>query len=128
MIFKLMTLSIILSSLTSLSCDQQNSNSSSNTIKDSAIMKTDAIKEEPVSYTVNGKNYDGYVTYDSIQVGKRPAILIVHEWWGLTDYPRMRAKKLAELGYIAMAVDMYGDGQIAPDPKAAMAFASPFYK
>jgi dienelactone hydrolase len=128
MIFKLMTLSILLSSLTTLSCDQQNSNSSSNTIKDSTIMKPVAIKEEPVSYTVNGKNYDGYVTYDSSQVGKRPAILIVHEWWGLTDYPRMRAKKLAELGYIAMAVDMFGDGKTAPDPKTAQELATPYYK
>ena len=93
--------------------------------KDSTAMKPIAIKEEPVTYSIAGKNYDGYVTYDSNQVGKRPGVLVVHEWWGLTDYPRMRAKELAALGYIAMAVDMYGDGKIAPDPKTAMELATP---
>ena len=96
--------------------------------KDSAAVKSVVIKEEPVAYSIGGKTYDGYVTYDSNQVGKRPGILVVHEWWGLTDYPRMRAKQLAELGYIAMAVDMFGDGKIAPDPKTAMALTGPFYK
>lgn len=86
------------------------------------------IVEEPVSCKVNGKTYDGYVTYDSNQTGKRPAILVVHEWWGLTDYPRNRAKQLAGLGYIAMAVDMYGDGKIAEDPKTAQELATPYYK
>ena len=60
--------------------------------------------------------------------GKRPAILVVPEWWGLNDYTRSRAKQLAELGYIAMAVDMYGDGKIGNDPKEAQALATPYYK
>lgn len=86
------------------------------------------IKEEKVTYTVGSKTYNGVVVYDENVRGKRPAVLVVHEWWGLTDYPVMRARKLAGLGYIAMAVDMYGDGKIAADPTEAKALAMPFYK
>jgi len=125
---KLICMTLIMPSIAAISCSQSSGFDQSAPAKDSAAAKTVAITEEPVTYNVGGKNYNGYVTYDSNQKGRRPAVLIVPEWWGLTDYPRMRAKKLAELGYIAMAVDMYGGGQIAPDPKAAQAFASPFYK
>ena len=55
----------------------------------------------------------GYLTYDENITGKRPAVLVVHEWWGLNDYARERARMLAELGYTALAVDMYGDGKVA---------------
>ncbi|HEY5409038.1 MAG TPA: dienelactone hydrolase family protein [Ginsengibacter sp.] len=121
-------MSLIIASAGVISCNQQSGSSDSPATKDSTAVKAVAIKEEPVTYNVGGKNYDGYVTYDSNQVGKRPAVLVVHEWWGLTDYPRMRAKELASLGYIAMAVDMFGDGKIAPDPKTAMELATPYYK
>ncbi len=55
--------------------------------------------------------------------GKHPGILVVHEWWGINDYARERAKMLAELGYVALAVDMYGDGKRADHPDDAGAFA-----
>ena len=67
-----------------------------------------SLKEENVTYTDNGVTMDGYLVYDANKQGKRPGILVVHEWWGLNDYPKMRARKLAELGYVALAVDMYG--------------------
>jgi len=86
------------------------------------------IKEDKVTYSIGDKVFKGVIVYDENQVGKRPAILVVHEWWGLTDYPLMRARKLAALGYIAMAVDMYGDGKIAANPTEAQEFATPFYK
>ena len=85
------------------------------------------IKEEKVTYTVGTTVYKGVVCYDENMKGKRPAVLVVHEWWGLTDYPIMRAKKLAEFGYIAMAVDMFGDGKTAANPTEAQAFTKPFY-
>ena len=91
--------------------------------KDSAM-----IKEEAVSYSADSAKMNGYVTYDANKEGKRPVVLVVHEWWGLTDYPRMRAKKLAELGYLAMAVDLFGNGKTADNPKDAQALATPFYK
>lgn len=86
------------------------------------------IKEEKVTYSIGDEVFKGTIVYDESKAGKRPAVLVVHEWWGLTDYPVMRARKLAELGYIAMAVDMYGDGKIAANPTEAQELATPFYK
>lgn len=89
---------------------------------------TTSIKEEPVSYMADGQTMNGYVAYDESRSGKRPVVLVVHEWWGLTDYPRMRAKMLAQLGYFAMAVDMYGGGKVASNPQEAQTMATPFYQ
>lgn len=85
------------------------------------------IKEENITYTVGNTNYKGFVAYDENLKGKRPGVLVVPEWWGLTDYPKMRAKKLADLGYIAFAVDMFGDGKIASNPTEAQAYTTPYY-
>ncbi len=86
------------------------------------------LKEELVHYKADGITMNGYVVYDNSVKGARPAILVVHEWWGLNDYTKMRARELAELGYIAMAVDVFGDGRIAADPKEAQDLTMPFYK
>jgi len=85
------------------------------------------IREEVVTYTVGSTVYKGFLAYNENQKGIRPAVLVVHEWWGLTDYPKMRVRQLAELGYVALAVDMFGDGNIATNPKEAMALTVPFY-
>jgi dienelactone hydrolase len=85
-------------------------------------------KEEPVTYMADGIVLKGFIVYDKSKTGKRPAVLVVHEWWGLNDYARSRARQLASLGYIAMAVDMYGDGKTASNPKQAQELATPFYK
>lgn len=94
-------------------------------------MKEPKLKEENISYMADGAKdsikFDGYVVYDENIEGKRPAILVVHEWWGLNDYSKMRARELAKLGYIAMALDMYGNGQRGEDPDAAGKLATPFY-
>lgn len=123
--FKLLFISTIIGSIVFLSCNTESTNIQT-TSKDSAI--TMAIKEDSVSYTLNGKTYKGYIVYDSNKKDKRPGILVVHEWWGLNEYSRSRARQLAELGYIAMAVDMYGDGKTGEDPKTAEALATPYYK
>jgi dienelactone hydrolase len=86
------------------------------------------IKEEQINYEIDGTKYNGYVYYNEKQEGKRPGILVVHEWWGLNDYSRKRAKQLAQLGYISMAVDMFGNGKTAEDPESAQNLAMPFYK
>lgn len=86
------------------------------------------IKTEEVSYTSGGVNCKSFIAYDANQKGKRPAILVIPEWWGNNDYSKSRARQLAELGYIAIAVDMYGDDKIAADPKQAQDYATPFYK
>jgi dienelactone hydrolase len=85
------------------------------------------LKEETVSYTVDSLKLNSYVVYDENKQGPRPAVLVVHEWWGLNDYVKRRARMLAELGYIAMAVDMYGNGRMGNDPGAAQALAMPYY-
>jgi dienelactone hydrolase len=128
---------ICLTSIAFLFSACNNSGSSSST-QDSTISKTDStmkesatsptLKEENVTYTDNGVTMDGYVVYDANKQGKRPAVLVVPEWWGLVDYPKMRARKLAELGYIAMAIDMYGNGKVADNPGDAGKAAGPFYQ
>jgi len=66
---------------------------------------------DTVEYKANGTALKGYIAYDDSIKGKRPGILVVHEWWGLNDYAKKRADMLAGLGYTAMAVDMYGEGK-----------------
>ena len=87
-----------------------------------------SIKTEEVSYSEGGTTLKGFLAWDDSISGKRPGILIVHEWWGLDDYVRSRAKQLAELGYTGFAVDMYGDGKVADHPKDAGAFAASVMK
>ena len=70
-------------------------------------------------YTLEGRTFRGYLAQDDAITGPRPGVIIVHEWWGLNDYIVKRAHKLAELGYVALAIDMYGDGQTAGNPDDA---------
>ncbi len=81
--------------------------------------KSANIRTEPVSYQANGTTLKGYLACDEGSAAKRPGVLVVHEWWGLNDYIRRRAQMLAELGYTALAVDMYGEGQTAANPDEA---------
>ncbi|HEY6505313.1 MAG TPA: dienelactone hydrolase family protein [Chitinophagaceae bacterium] len=90
--------------------------------------KAPAIKEENITYTGDGVTMNGFVVYDSNNKDKRPAVLVVHEWWGLNDYAKKRARELAGLGYIAMAVDMFGNGKTADNPDSALKLAMPFYQ
>jgi len=81
-----------------------------------------------VDYSAQGVVMKGYLAYDENIPGKRPGVLVVHEWWGLNDYARKRARMLAELGYTALAVDMYGEGKQAMHPDDAKAFSSELAK
>lgn len=82
------------------------------------------VQGEQVTYATDSTNLKGYIAFDKNAQEKRPGILIVHEWWGHNDYVRKRADMLAELGYTAIAVDMYGDGKLANHPDDAGKFAS----
>jgi dienelactone hydrolase len=82
------------------------------------------IEGKAVEYSAQGVTMKSYLAYDVNTQGKRPGVLVVHEWWGLNDYARMRARMLAEMGYTALAVDMYGDGKQAMHPDDAGKFAS----
>ncbi|MEO1055033.1 MAG: dienelactone hydrolase family protein [Bacteroidota bacterium] len=78
---------------------------------------------EEITYSTDSTEMKGYIAYDASKEGPRPGILVVHEWWGHNEYARKRADMLAELGYVALAVDMYGDGQTADHPDDAGNFA-----
>src|SRR5689334_23297894 len=83
-----------------------NNNSEKNSAGTDTKIDSMTIKDETVMYTSDSANMDGYVAYDTSRPGRRPVVLVLPEWWGVTDYPKMRAKKLAELGYLAMVVDL----------------------
>lgn len=71
-----------------------------------------AIQSREIPYeAADGTKLLGYYAWDDAVKGKRPGIVVVHEWWGLNDYARRRARELAALGYAALAIDMYGDGK-----------------
>jgi dienelactone hydrolase len=89
----------------------------------SAVVSRAEIIGKTVEYTVNGDTLKGYLAYDDSLKEKRPGIIVVHEWWGLTDYPKKRAEMLASLGYVALAIDMYGNGKIADNPADAQKLA-----
>lgn len=76
-----------------------------------------------VHYQGGDTKLTGYLAYDTKFKGKRPGILVVHEWWGQNAYPRKRAEMLARLGYVAFALDMYGNGKTASHPDDAGKFA-----
>jgi dienelactone hydrolase len=86
------------------------------------------IDGKTVQYSAGGVVMKGYLAYDKNINGKRPGVLIVHEWWGLNDYVRKRARMLAEMGYTALAVDMYGEGKQAKHPDDASKFSSELMK
>lgn len=77
-----------------------------------------ALVEKTVEYLHDGVTLEGFHVYDDAVTGKRPAVLVIHQWTGLTDYEKMRARMLAELGYNVFAADIYGKG-IRPVPPAA---------
>jgi dienelactone hydrolase len=80
-----------------------------------------AIQERTIDYRAGATPLKGYLVWDDKVTGKRPGMLVVHEFWGLNDYARKRARMLAELGYTALAVDMYGEGKAFTHPKDATA-------
>jgi len=107
-----------------ISCKNEDNNKEA----DKTQIRTPKIKEEPVTYSIDSLNMNNYLAFDENVEGKRPAVLVIHEWWGLNDYTKRRAKMLAEMGYIAMAVDMYGNGRMGNDPGAAQNLAMPYYQ
>lgn len=81
------------------------------------------VEGETLAYTTGGTTYQGYLARNVNDDTPRPAVLVVHEWWGLDDYTKRRADQLAALGFVALAVDMYGDGRVASHPDEAGEFS-----
>jgi dienelactone hydrolase len=80
------------------------------------------IVTQEIAYNAGDTEMIGFLAWDDAIEGPRPGVLVVHEWWGQNDYSRRRAQMLAELGYTALALDMYGDGKSADHPDGAGAF------
>lgn len=78
-----------------------------------------AVKTKKVEYKFDGVTFVGHLYWDDASKEKRPGVLVVHEWWGLDDYAKMRAEMLAKMGYVAFACDMYGDGKVVDHPTDA---------
>lgn len=88
-----------------------------------AINASAEIRYEKIKYQDGDLQLNGHLVWDDSIKGKRPGVLVVHEWWGLNDYAIERARMLAELGYVAFAADMYGDNKVtrhAEDAKGWM--------
>ncbi|WHF50314.1 dienelactone hydrolase family protein [Chryseobacterium gotjawalense] len=89
---------------------------------------TGKMTTEEVTYDIDGKSYQSFVAYLGDANEVRPVVMVLPEWWGLTDYVKNRAKQLAELGYFAMVVDYYGDGKTVDNPEEAAKLSGEFYK
>jgi dienelactone hydrolase len=86
------------------------------------------VQTKVVEYKEGDTTLEGYMAYDDVVQGKRPAVLIVHQWKGLGDYEKKRAEMLAKLGYAVLAADIYGKGIRPSNPKDAGAMAGKYKK
>jgi dienelactone hydrolase len=88
-----------------------------------------AAQSTPVDVKEGTKTYKGTLFYPDKATGSLPLVIVVHEWWGKTEYPDLRARKVAdELGYAALSVDLYGEGKTATTPPEATQMSGAFYK
>ena len=83
---------------------------------------------EEVSYDIDGKTHKSFVAYEGAADQVKPVVMVLPEWWGVTEYAKSRAKQLAELGYFAMVVDYYGEGKTVDNPEEAAQLSGEFYK
>ncbi len=82
------------------------------------------VKSRVVDYKQGDTPLQGLLAWDDAAKGKKPGILVVHEWWGNNEHARNQALRLAKAGYVAFALDMYGKGKVTTHPKDAQAFAA----
>ena len=73
-----------------------------------ALVARAELRTQSVEYKQGDTTLEGYLAYDTSFTGKRPGVLVVHQWLGLTDYEKKRAEQLAKLGYVAFCADIYG--------------------
>jgi dienelactone hydrolase len=80
------------------------------------------VRTKEIEYKQGDTVLQGFVAWDDAAKGKRPGVLVIHEWWGHNEHARNQARRLAKAGYVGLAVDMYGKGKVTTHPKDAMAF------
>lgn len=85
-----------------------------------------AVRSAALTYQSGGTTLEGWLAYDDATTAKRPAVLIVHQWMGLTDYEKRRASMLAEMGYVVLAADIYGQGVRPANTQEAGAMAGKY--
>ena len=86
------------------------------------------VREKPVTYKDGETVMKGFVVYDDAKKGKRPGVILVHEWWGITKHMHNEARRFARNGYTVLIADMYGNAQTADNPKAAGALSGSVMK
>lgn len=86
------------------------------------------IRSEIIKYTQGDQVLEGYLAYDANAQDTRPGVMIIHDWDGLGDYEKRRARELAQLGYVAFAADIYGQGVRPTPPKDSAAEAQKYYQ
>lgn len=122
---RLQTLALVGATLLVGACSHNGAKSSAPTKLESAPSSPALgleVGTQELTYEVDGVKLKGFLAWPTSAVDKRPGVLVAHEWWGLNDYARERAQKLAELGYVALALDMYGDGKSSEHPADAKAW------
>jgi len=77
------------------------------------------IKQQTITYQLNGQAFEGVICWDDNHSGKRPGVLVAHAWFGQSEFEVQKAKDLASLGYVAFALDMYGKGRRAQNEDEA---------
>src|SRR5438094_5357226 len=82
------------------------------------------VQTREVEYRQGSTVLKGFIAWSDSVHGKRPGVLVVHEWWGLNEHARNQARRLAEAGYVGFAIDMYGNGKTTTHPQDAQAFAT----
>ena len=117
---------LFLTLLLSFSCEEKKT--SENPDSNSTKTTSGKMTTQDINYDIDGVNHKSFVAYTGNEGDVKPIVMVIPEWWGLTDYAKNRAKQLAELGYFAMVVDYYGDGKVVNNPEEAGKLAEPFYK
>ena len=82
------------------------------------------VQTREIEYRQGDTVLKGFIAWDDAVQGKRPGVLVVHEWWGLNDHAKNQARRLAEAGYVGLALDMYGDGKVTTHPQDAQGFVA----
>ena len=111
----------LLAALFISACSTSSSTSEETTTESEEVAEV-AVPSGETSYTSDSTSLKGYFAVSEGTEGKQPGILVIHEWWGHNEHSREKADQLAELGYVAFALDMYGDGKNTNHPENAQQF------
>lgn len=124
--FKLIFALLIMGGLFACKNEVENENSEKEDVSEVVTEneERELLVAKEIDYSSPSTNMKGYIVHSKLTEGRRPGIIVIHEWWGHNDYVRQRSDMLAELGYTALAIDMYGDGKQAEHSLDAGSFSS----